>query len=154
MATGASFVLRVHSPAVLAASGRAELARALERGDKVVLGHALLQELAEELSRRAGEALIFEVARAGAAAELHAMAVDKPPSPTTPPASTARITHVGVLEFSGRERDVAFLPLWVMRGLGVDEGAECSFAVRSLPPVTFLRLAARDARFFRAVAEP
>ena len=91
MATGASFVLRVHSPAVLAASGRAELARALERGDKVELGHALLQELAEELSRRAGEALIFEVACAGAAAELHAMAVDEPPSPTTPRKPAIRI---------------------------------------------------------------
>ena len=82
-------VLRVHSPAVLAASGRAELARALERGDKVVLGHALLQELAEELSRRAGEALIFEVARAGAAS-----AVSGRPPPAARDAVSGRVGEV------------------------------------------------------------
>ena len=81
-----------------------------------------------------------------------------PPSPAPPPPPPSvpahRRTHIGVLEFSGEQRNVAYLPLWIMRGLRITDGDEVQFVSRSLPPVSFLRLQPTDNSFFTSVRDP
>ena len=75
-------------------------------------------------------------------------------SASPPPIPTHRRTHIGVLEFSGEQRNVAYLPLWIMRGLKVNDGDEVLFVSRSLPPVSYLRLQPTDNSFFTSVTDP
>jgi ubiquitin fusion degradation protein 1 len=65
-----------------------------------------------------------------------------------------RSIFCGVLEFSGEERGVAYLPLWIMHNLAVEDGSQVSFRLRSLPTISYLRLQPTDSSFTTVVADP
>jgi ubiquitin fusion degradation protein 1 len=51
---------------------------------------------------------------------------------------TGTISHCGVLEFTSEIR-AAYIPDWMMDSLTLDNGAEASFTLRSLPKLTFVK---------------
>lgn len=57
-------------------------------------------------------------------------------------------THVGVWEFSAPEGQV-LAPAWLLRNLGVDDGARVRLRLVTLPRGTFLRLQPFTRRFFQ-----
>jgi hypothetical protein len=128
--------MKVFSPAFLSVE-KPDTAKVLEQGDKVVLYGGLLRELHYALEEAGGAPLVFELTNESVGA-------------------VKKRTHVGVLEFSGEEPNVAYLPAWVMHGLLVEDGSEVQFRLRSLPPIRSLRLRPTDAggAFLRAVSEP
>jgi hypothetical protein len=123
--------LKVYGPAFLQ---RPDLASALERGDKVVLFQGLLRDLEEKMEEFAtsGNPLILEAVNT----------------------SNGKKTHVGVLEFSGDEHNVAYLPSWVMHNLGAEDGALVQFQLRQLPRLKFIRMRPSDGSFVASVTEP
>ena len=115
--------LQVYGPAFLHATGSATLAKTIEDGDKIVVYSGLLNELHDELERLSthGKPLILEAHNE----------------------KTGKKTHVGVLEFSGQEHNVAYLPAWMMHNLQIQDGGYLQFQARQLPTVKYLRMRPR-----------
>lgn len=121
--------LRCYSAAFLAVD-KPELAATLEQTDKVIMYSGYIRDLQDELD--GGGVLIFEVENS----------------------AVGKRTHCGVLEFSGDQHGVVYLPSWVMHNLMLEDGAEASLRLRTLPKLRYLRLRPADRSFLEAVADP
>lgn len=95
-----------------------------------------------------------DAAAAGAGGNSAGSSALPPLSPAPAPASITKRVHVGVLEFSGEQHNVVYMPSWLMHGLLCEEGTMLNFRLRSLPSITYLRLQPSDNSFVQSVSEP
>ncbi len=63
-------------------------------------------------------------------------------------------THCGVLEFSSHDIGIAYMPMWMMHNLCVDDGASVRLRVKRLPSISFVQFQPQTHRFAEAVANP
>ena len=120
---------RLYTPTFLSID-KPDLARSVERTDKLVVYSGWLHELHDILA--AGQPLIFEVENDATGTKLHA----------------------GVLEFSGEQHGMAFAPGWMMHSLHCEDGSTVTVRIATLPQITGLRLRPRDPAFLSTVHDP